>query len=280
MALRPDPVEIDASYAGIPEIAAERAGADGRRKFHLSGLRVAAEERQLVCGCGDGFLQMVGPFGAVIRTSRKQNGEQADQERQRRGQKQRQPVPLACLPCAEQLRQKKQRKNAYNEQNGPGRRRRLQNDQAQRQNRQCQNKQIDKAFTAHDRPAAKKRIEGGNQDQNQRCIHTGSICQMNGLNARNRLGVLLCYGGHKRGNALDQLRTQDIKPAARKCSHGQQPDPAFRQQEQRGKEQRRKDARAYQRKAVRRDGKRGHHAEAQPGRQTRGTEQGRKERIF
>ena len=31
---------------------------------------------------------------------------------------------------------------------------------------------------------------------------------------------------------------------------------------------------------VRRDGNRGHHAEAQPGRQTRGTEQGRKERIF
>ena len=280
MALRPDPVEIDASYAGIPEIAAERTGADRRGEFHLSGLRVAAEERQLVCGCGDGFLQMVGPFGAVIRTSRKQNGEQADQERQRRGQKQRQPVPLACLPCAEQLRQKKQRKNTYNEQNGPGHRRRLQNDQAQRQNRQCQNKQIDKAFTAHDRPAAKKRIERCNQNESQRCIRAGGIRQMDGLHTRDRLCVLLRNGKNKCRRAIDKLCAQHIKPAARKCSHGQQPDPAFRQQEQRGKEQRCKDARAYQRKAVRRDGKRGHHAEAQPGRQTRGTEQGRKERIF
>ena len=78
MALRPDPVEIDASYAGIPEIAAERAGADGRGEFHLPGLRVAAEERQLVCSHGDGFLQTVGPFGAFVGTSRKQNSDQAD----------------------------------------------------------------------------------------------------------------------------------------------------------------------------------------------------------
>ena len=280
MALRPDPVEIDASYAGIPEIAAERAGADGRGEFHLPGLRVAAEERQLVCSHGDGFLQTVGPFGAFVGTSRKQNGEQADQKRQRRGQQQRQPVPLACLPRAEQLRQKKQRKNAYNEQNGPGRRRRLQNDQAQCQNRHRQNEQIDKTFAAHDRPAAKKRIERRNQNENQCCVRVGCICQLDHLYTRNCLRILLGNGRDKRGSTLDQLSAQHIKSTARKRSHGQQPDPAFRQQEQRGKEQRRKDARAYQRKAVRRDGKRGHHAEAQPGRQTRGTEQGRKERIF
>ncbi len=99
LALRPDPVEIDASYAGIPEIAAERTGADRRGEFHLSGLRVAAEERQPVCGCGDSFLADGRTIGAVIRTSRKQNGEQADQERQRRGQKQRAPAGSPRLPA-------------------------------------------------------------------------------------------------------------------------------------------------------------------------------------
>ena len=279
MALRPDPVEIDASYAGIPEIAAERTGADRRGEFHLSGLRVAAEERQLVCGCGDGFLQMVGPFGAVIRTSRKQNGEQADQERQRRGQKQRQPVPLACLPCAEQLRQKKQRKNAYNEQNGPGRRRRLQNDQAQCQNRHRQNEQIDKTFAAHDRPAAKKRIERRNQNENQCCVRVSCVCQLDHLYTRNCLRILLGNGRDKRGSTLDQLSAQHIKSTARKRSHGQQPDPAFGQQKQRGKEQRRKNARACQQKSVRRNGKRCYNAETQTARQAGCAEQRRKKRV-
>ena len=262
MALRPDPVEIDASYAGIPEIAAERTGADGRGKFHLSGLRVAAEKRQLVSGRGDGLLQAVRPFRTFVSTSRKQNGDQPDQQRQRRGQQQRQPVPLSCLPRAEQLRQKKQRQDAHDQQDRPDCRRRLENDETQRQNRQRQNKQIDKAFAAHDGPAAKKRIERCNQNESQRCIRAGGIRQMDGLHTRDRLCVLLRNGTNKCGRALDKLRAQHIKSATRKCGYGQQPDPAFRQQKQRGKEQRCEDARGYQRKAVRRNGKRRDDAEA------------------
>ena len=110
----------------------------------------------------------------------------------------------------EQLRQKKQRKNAYNEQNGPGCRRRLENDETQRQNRQRQNKQIDKAFAAHDGPAAKKRIERCNQNESQRCIRASGIRQMDGLHTRDRLCVLLRNGKNKCGRALDKLRAQHI----------------------------------------------------------------------
>ena len=91
-----------------------------------------------------------------------------------------------------------------------------------------------------------------------------------------------CYGKAYReiGESGRTLRFVEAPLTAEQRAQRAIEEEKRKVEEEKRKEQRRKDARAYQRKTVRRDGKRGHHAEAQPGRQTRGTEQGRKERIF
>ena len=265
--LRADAVEIHARDARIPEVAAERAGADRRGEAHLPGLRVAAEERELVCRIRKRLLQRIRPLRTLVCLCREQNGQQPDQQRQRHSQQQGQSVALALLPRAQQLAEQQQRQDAHHKQDRPGSRRRLQNDQTQNQHRQHTCQQVGQMLPAHDSPAAKQCVERGDQDQDQRRIDAGGVlCQADSLQAGDRIGVVAADGIHERRQALPQLRAEQI--SARPCQKqdDKQPDPALFQQKYRGKQRCREETRKQQPHRVDRDGKRRDYAEAQPDR--------------